>query len=234
MSGEDKIDGASGARIKSQLQSIVDQLNSSSITKIKFQYEFDVKKVEKEINNATRKATEPKTSKYSKGLVNYYKDLEKQSDSFNKKNINGIDFEIKKREEASKRFSSQIKAQIKENDALYGGIAKNIDAQISQREKEGKQFSAQIKLQMTERAKADKLIADLEKQAHDSSITLAGMGGNADERQYGNVQAVANEYKEYVRLVNEAKAAVKNNDGSQAAMQDIIDKTNAAVEAQKN
>ena len=39
MSGEGKIDGASGARIKSQLQSIVNQLNSSSATKIKFQYE---------------------------------------------------------------------------------------------------------------------------------------------------------------------------------------------------
>ena len=75
MSGEGKIDGASGARIKSQLQSIVNELNRSSTTKIKFQYEFDVKKVEKEINNATKKAVEPKTSKYSKGLVNYYKDL---------------------------------------------------------------------------------------------------------------------------------------------------------------
>ena len=123
MSGEGKIDGASGARIKSQLQSIVNQLNSSSATKIKFQYEFDVKKVEKEINNATRKATEPKTSKYSKGLVNYYKDLEKQSDSFNKKNISGIDFEIKKREEASRRFSRQMKAQMTEAERLKNAVS---------------------------------------------------------------------------------------------------------------
>lgn len=123
MAGEGKIDGASGARIKSQLQSIVNQLNSSSATKIKFQYEFDVKKVEKEINNATKKASTPKTSKYSKGLVNYYKDLEKQSDSFNKKNISGIDFEIKKREESSRRFSRQMKAQMTEAERLKKAVS---------------------------------------------------------------------------------------------------------------
>ena len=123
MAGEGKIDGASGARIKSQLQSIVNQLNSSSATKIKFQYEFDVKKVEKEINNATKKASTPKTSKYSKGLVNYYKDLEKQSDSFNKKNISGIDFEIKKREESSRRFSRQMKAQMTEAEKLKKAVS---------------------------------------------------------------------------------------------------------------
>ena len=128
MSGEGKIDGASGARIKSQLQSIVNQLNSSSATKIKFQYEFDVKKVEKEINNATKKAAEPKTSKYSKGLVNYYKDLEKQSDSFNKKNISGIDFEIKKREESSRRFSRQMKEQMTEAERLKNAVSNSQNA----------------------------------------------------------------------------------------------------------
>lgn len=128
MAGEGKIDGASGARIKSQLQSIVNELNRSSTTKIKFQYEFDVKKVEKEINNATKKAAEPKTSKYSKGLVNYYKDLEKQSDSFNKKNISGIDFEIKKREESGKRFSHQIKVQMTEAERLKKAVSNSQNA----------------------------------------------------------------------------------------------------------
>ena len=128
MAGEGKIDGASGARIKSQLQSIVNELNRSSTTKIKFQYEFDVKKVEKEINNATKKAVEPKTSKYSKGLVNYYKDLEKQSDSFNKKNISGIDFEIKKREESGKRFSHQIKVQMTEAERLKKAVSNSQNA----------------------------------------------------------------------------------------------------------
>lgn len=190
MAGEGKIDGASGARIKSQLQSIVNELNRSSATKIKFQYEFDVKKVEKEINNATKKAAEPKTSKYSKGLVNYYKDLEKQSDSFNKKNINGIDFEIKKREESSRRFSRQMKSQMTEAERLS-------------------------------------------KAVKSSEIQLLGMGGNADERTYGNVQAVASEYQEYVRLTKEAQkvAAIENKTPQQ--MQEVIDKTNAAAEAQK-
>lgn len=128
MAGEGKIDGASGARIKSQLQSIVNELNRSSTTKIKFQYEFDVKKVEKEINNATKKAVEPKTSKYSKGLVNYYKDLEKQSNSFNKKNISGIDFEIKKREESGKRFSHQIKVQMTEAERLKKAVSNSQNA----------------------------------------------------------------------------------------------------------
>ena len=190
MSGEGKIDGASGARIKSQLQSIVNQLNSSSATKIKFQYEFDVKKVEKEINNATKKASEPKTSKYSKGLVNYYKDLEKQSDSFNKKNINGIDLEIKKREESSRRFSRQMKSQMTEAERLKKAVS-------------------------------------------NSQNTLLSMGGNVDKKKYGNVEAVADEYKEYVRLVHEAQkvAAIENKTPQQ--MQEVVDKTNAAVEAQK-
>ena len=120
MAGEGKIDGASGARIKSQLQSIVNELNRSSTT--------NVKKVEKEINNATKKAAEPKTSKYSKGLVNYYKDLEKQSDSFNKKNISGIDFEIKKREESGKRFSHQIKVQMTEAERLKKAVSNSQNA----------------------------------------------------------------------------------------------------------
>lgn len=81
--------------------------------------------------------------------------------------------------------------------------------------------------------KNNKVIADLEKQANDASIKLAGMGGNADERTYGNVQAVASEYQEYVRLVKEAQkvAAIENKTPQQ--MQEVIDKTNAAVEAQK-
>ena len=81
--------------------------------------------------------------------------------------------------------------------------------------------------------KNNKVIADLEKQANDASIKLAGMGGNADERTYGNVQAVASEYQEYVRLTKEAQkvAAIENKTPQQ--MQEVIDKTNAAAEAQK-
>ena len=52
VSGEGHITGESGSRIKSQLQDIVNELNKSSVTKIKFQYEFDVSKVQKEIKKA--------------------------------------------------------------------------------------------------------------------------------------------------------------------------------------
>lgn len=190
MAGEGKIDGASGARIKSQLQSIVNELNRSSATKIKFQYEFDVKKVEKEINNATKKATEPKTSKYSKGLVNYYKDLEKQSDSFNKKNINGIDLEIKKREESSRRFSRQMKSQMTEAERLS-------------------------------------------KAVKSSEMQLLGMGGNADTKKYGNIEGISDQYQEYLRLVKEAQRVMAIENKTPQQMQEAIDKTNAAVEAQK-
>ncbi|MDR2277383.1 MAG: phage tail tape measure protein [Vagococcus sp.] len=52
--------------------------------------------------------------KYSKEIVQYYKDLEKQIDSFNKKNLSGYDLEIKKSQEQAKIFSNQIKAQMQE------------------------------------------------------------------------------------------------------------------------
>lgn len=41
-----------------------------------------------------------------------YAQLQKDVDNFNKKNLNGIDFEIQKREQASKRFSQQMKSQM--------------------------------------------------------------------------------------------------------------------------
>ena len=45
--------------------------------------------------------------------------LQTQKDAFNKKNINGIDYEIQKREEAAKIFSSTLKADMEKR---YGGI----------------------------------------------------------------------------------------------------------------
>ncbi len=53
MAGESSIDTGSGQRIKDQLTDIVNALNKSSATKIKFQYEFNVSKVQKEIQKAT-------------------------------------------------------------------------------------------------------------------------------------------------------------------------------------
>lgn len=49
-------------------------------------------------------------------LNNYYKNLEKQSDAFLKKNLNGIDLEIKAREAQAKAFSAQIKEQMQQKE----------------------------------------------------------------------------------------------------------------------
>lgn len=53
MAGESSIDTGSGKIIRDQLNDIVNALNKSSSTKIKFQYEFNVNKVQKEIQKAT-------------------------------------------------------------------------------------------------------------------------------------------------------------------------------------
>lgn len=42
-------------------------------------------------------------------------ELQSQKDSFNKKNLNGIDYEIKKREEEARVFSNMLKAQMQNN-----------------------------------------------------------------------------------------------------------------------
>ena len=83
--------------------------------------------------------------------------------------------------------------------------------------------------------KNNKVIADLEKQANDASIKLAGMGGNADIRTYGNtgIDAVNKEFTEYIRLVKEAKNVADIKDKTPEQMQEVIDKTNAAVNQQK-
>ena len=137
MSGGGEINGESGKLIKEQLNNIVDALNKSSSTKIKFQYEFNVSKVQKEIQKATE-------------------GVKKQTGSLNKQLNNALN-------------------------------------------------------------------------------KLAGMGGNADKRTYANtgIEAVNIEFKEYIRLVKEAKNVADIKDKTPEQMQEVIDKTNAAVNQQK-
>ena len=59
-----------------------------------------------------------------KKMKTHYKELEKASDSFLRKNINGIDLEIKKREEVAKRFSAQLKEQMKLEQSIQNRINK--------------------------------------------------------------------------------------------------------------
>lgn len=137
MSGGGEINGESGKLIKEQLNNIVDALNKSSSTKIKFQYEFNVSKVQKEIQKATE-------------------GVKKQTGSLNKQLNNALN-------------------------------------------------------------------------------KLASMGGNADIRTYGNtgIDAVNKEFTEYIRLVKEAKDVADIKDKTPEQMQEVIDKTNAAVNQQK-
>lgn len=50
--------------------------------------------------------------------------LQSQKDSFNKKNINAIDYEIQKREEEAKAFSSMLQAQMQEQQKMQSEVNK--------------------------------------------------------------------------------------------------------------
>lgn len=106
------------------------------------------------------------------------KELQALKDSFYKKNISQIDFEISRREIEARKFSSQLQAQMEERvkqerevqslkDSFYKKNASQIDIEIAERERQAKVFSAQIKEQMTLRAKeeaeAKKVVAQIEK-----------------------------------------------------------------------
>ena len=61
-----------------------------------------------------------------KRMADYYRELEKTSDSFNKKNINAIDYQIKQREIEGQQFSRLLQAQMKMNALSEVGEAKRI------------------------------------------------------------------------------------------------------------
>ena len=89
VSGGGSVSGASGQIILNQIQSIVKGIESSGVTKLKFQ--ADVSQL-KNATTQTKQLTESlSNSNYGKGLVNYYKDLDKASTNFSKKNLNAID-----------------------------------------------------------------------------------------------------------------------------------------------
>ena len=66
-----------------------------------------------------------------KQMGSYYKELEKQSDAFNKKNLNGIDAEIKAREQASKRFKELLKSQMQEQVRQEKEVLKSTKSETS-------------------------------------------------------------------------------------------------------
>lgn len=113
--------GADQARTTSQvisdLQKIAKNVEASGATKLKFAIDSNSIKSLQTSANTAMSGTSNTVSKYSKQLVQYYKDLDKQNTSFNQKNLNGIDYEIKQREIAAKQFSSQLQSQMQQEQA---------------------------------------------------------------------------------------------------------------------
>lgn len=112
VSGEGHITGESGSRIKSQLQNIVNELNKSSVTKIKFQYEFDVSKVQKEIKKATDGATKKVGSlnKQVNSAINKLAGMGGDYDARKYANGNVFNTEGKKIEAVSKAYQEYMQA----------------------------------------------------------------------------------------------------------------------------
>ena len=67
--------------------------------------------------------------------------LQSQKDTFNKKNINAIDYEIQKREEEAKAFSSMLQAQMQEQQKVQSEVNKiQLSTDISKIETDYKKF----------------------------------------------------------------------------------------------
>lgn len=111
--------------------------------------------VTKKLKNISAKVNiEPK---YSKNIVNYYKDLQKQRDSFNAKNLNGVDLEIKRNEEFASRYTALLKSQMQEaanqqrlKDSFHSKNMSAIDMEIKKSDEASKRFAAQLRSQMQE------------------------------------------------------------------------------------
>ena len=78
-----------------------------------------------------------------------------------------------------------------------------------------------------------KQVRDLARQVQNAQNKLASMGGNADIRKYagGNIKGSTQEYKDYIKAVNEAKAAesAMNTNRNPQTQQAFIDKVNATI-----
>lgn len=171
--GGGSVSAGSGAEILRDLKSIVSQIESSGITKLKFKVDTSgiAKDIQRQMTSDSssggywqgRFKDEVKgitaTNDGLKQMGKQYKQLEAASDSFLKKNLSAIDYSIKAREAEGKQFASQLRAKMQlESDAAKvieenrNNFAKknlsDIDYAIKAREVEGKQFANQLKSRM--------------------------------------------------------------------------------------
>lgn len=172
---------ASVGQIRQDLISIIGQVEASGVTKLKFSVDTgSTSAAAKSIQSKTQsivKSMASSTDQYSKKIVQYYKDLDKQQSSFSKKNLNGIDAEIKQRELASKRYSNLLKAQMQQEqsvqsqkDAFNNKNLNSIDYEIKRREIASKQFSNQLQAQMQQQQKITSEESKSSKSVNQSSI----------------------------------------------------------------
>lgn len=90
--------------------------------------------------------------------------------------------------------------------------------------------------QSTIQQNAKKQADALTRQVDNALNKLAGMGGNADKKKYGNVAGVAKEFTSYTNAVNEAlkaQNAYNNNKSNVQLQQELIDKVRIATNEKK-
>jgi len=106
--------------VKTQMK-IVDQIGNMSTYTTSYSQDKDGNMTAWTSHITTEKLLEAK-----KAEEKIEKDLQKQKDSFNKKNLTAIDLEIQKREELSKITSSDIKTQMEERQKLVSSMESEI------------------------------------------------------------------------------------------------------------
>ena len=192
-------------QIKLDLLGIVSQVEKSGATKLRFTVDASgVKTLQANTNSAMSSASNS-VSKYSKQLVQYYKDLDKQNTSFNQKNLNGIDYEIKQRETAAKQFSSQLKAQMQQEQS---------EARLS--ESNAKKTASAIKSQTN---------------AHLQYNNILDQAKDYYERYSSSIQKNAQlnaKWQEYLNNMQNAPDTYGSQTGARSAMSDLTRQTSEA------
>lgn len=153
------------------LSSIVDKI----ISDLKLSHEQSLKALNEEINAEQK--------------------LQSQKDSFNKKNLNAIDFEIQKREEASKAFSASLKAQMEEEQKL-------VEQMASGREKASIRTQAEDKKLELAQAKAHN--AALEEEYKQEQKLIEQMASGREKADVKSKQADKQQELAQSKAINKA------------------------------
>ena len=181
-------------QIKTDLGTIIGEVERSGATKLRFS-----------VDTSSTSASANSVSKYSKQIVQYYKDIEKQRDAFNNKNLNGIDYEIKKRELAAKQTKAAIQSQMQQEQA---------EAKLA--ESNAKKVAAAIKSQTN---------------AHLQYNNILDQAKDYYERYSSSIQKNAQlnaKWQEYLNNMQNAPETYGSQAGARSAMSDLTRMTREA------